>query len=84
MLYSDKALQMSAKTPKTRTEGPAWTPDVAPADRSKKAASAKPPRMTPAEQRRAFIEAAREAGCSEDEAEFDAALGRIVKSKTAR
>lgn len=44
---------------------------------------AKPPKMTPAEQRRAFETAAREAGCSEDESVFDAALARIVKSKTA-
>ena len=33
------------------------------------------------EQRRRFIEAAREAGASEDEVEFDRALGAIVKAK---
>ena len=38
-------------------------------------------KLTPEEQRRRFIEAAREAGASEDEAEFDRALGRIVKAK---
>lgn len=43
----------------------------------------KPPRMTPAEQRRRFIEAAREAGASEDEADFDRTLGAIVKAKTS-
>lgn len=37
-------------------------------------------KLTPEEQRRRFIEAAREAGASEDEAEFDRALGRIVKA----
>jgi len=37
--------------------------------------------MTPAEQKRRFIEAAREAECSEDEAEFDANLAKIVKPK---
>lgn len=37
-------------------------------------------KLTPAEQKRRFIEAAREAGASEDEAEFDRALGRIVKA----
>lgn len=38
-------------------------------------------KMTSDEQRRRFIEAAREAGASEDEAEFDRALGAIVKAK---
>lgn len=47
-----------------------------------RAQKAKPPKMTPAEQRRAFETAARAAGCSEDEAEFDRALGKLVK-KTA-
>ena len=41
-----------------------------------------PEKLTPEEQRRRFIEAAREAGASEDEAVFDRALGRLVK-KTA-
>lgn len=36
-------------------------------------------KLTPEEQRRRFIEAAREAGASEDEAAFDAALKRIAK-----
>lgn len=36
-------------------------------------------KLTPEEQRRRFIDAAREAGASEDEAEFDAALKRIAK-----
>jgi hypothetical protein len=34
-------------------------------------------------QRKAFIAAAREAGCSEDEAEFDANLKRIASAKPA-
>ena len=38
----------------------------------------KPPKMTPAQQKRALIEAAREAGCSEDEAEFNATLAKIA------
>ena len=38
-------------------------------------------KLTPEEQRRRFIEAAREAGAGEDEAEFDAALKRIAKPK---
>ncbi|MGU3474473.1 hypothetical protein [Methylobacterium sp. D48H] len=38
-------------------------------------------KLTPEEQRRRFIEAAREAGASEDEADFDAALKRITKPK---
>ena len=37
-----------------------------------------------ADQSRRFIEAAREAGCSEDEAVFDEALKRIVKAKPAK
>ncbi|MET3415189.1 hypothetical protein [Methylobacterium sp. 1030] len=36
-------------------------------------------KLAPEEQRRRFIEAAREAGASEDEADFDAALKRIAK-----
>lgn len=35
-------------------------------------------------QRRRFIEAAREAGASESEADFDRALGAIVKQKSMR
>lgn len=38
-------------------------------------------KLTPEEQKRRFIEAAREAGASEDEAEFDAALRKIAKAK---
>lgn len=38
-------------------------------------------KLTPEEQKRRFIEAAREAECSEDEADFDAALKRIAKPK---
>ena len=38
-------------------------------------------KLTPEEQRRRFIEAAREAGCSEDEADFDPALKQIAKPK---
>jgi hypothetical protein len=38
-------------------------------------------KLTPEEQRRRFIEAAREAGASEDEGAFDAALKRIAKAK---
>ena len=41
------------------------------AESPRKPAEAKS-KMTPAEQQRRFIEAAREAGCSEDEAEFEA------------
>ena len=37
-------------------------------------------KLTPEEQRRRFIEAAREADASEDEAEFDRALGQLVKA----
>ena len=37
-------------------------------------------KLTPEEQRRRFIEAARKAGASEDEAAFDVALKRIAKS----
>lgn len=36
-------------------------------------------KLTPEEQRRRFIEAAREAGASEDEADLDAALKQIAK-----
>lgn len=36
-------------------------------------------KLTPEEHRRRFIEAAREVGVSEDEADFDAALKRIAK-----
>ena len=38
-------------------------------------------KLTPEEQRCRFIEAARDAGVSEEEADFDAALKRIAKSK---
>ncbi|MHC2018922.1 hypothetical protein ACYQOP_14230 [Methylobacterium sp. CM6247] len=38
-------------------------------------------KLTPEEQKRRFIEAAREAGSSEDEADVDAALKRIAKPK---
>ncbi len=37
-------------------------------------------KLTPEEQRRRFIEDAREAGASEDEAAFDTVLKQIVKS----
>ena len=40
-------------------------------------------KLTPEEQRRRFIEAAREAGASEDEAAFDANLKRIARAKKA-
>ena len=40
-------------------------------------------KLTPEEQKRRFIEAAREAGASEDEAVFDSALKRIAKAKPA-
>jgi len=40
-------------------------------------------KLTPEEQRRRFIEAAREAGASEDEAEFGVALKAIAKPKKA-
>ncbi|MCJ2131266.1 hypothetical protein [Methylobacterium sp. E-045] len=39
-------------------------------------------KLTPEEQRRRFIEAAREAGASENEADFDANLRQIVRPKT--
>ena len=42
----------------------------------------KPAKMTPAEQRHRFIETAREAGASEDEAEFDANLTKVVRPKS--
>ena len=38
-------------------------------------------KLTPEEQRRRFIEAARGAGASEDEADFDAAVTKIARSK---
>lgn len=38
-------------------------------------------KLTPEEQKRRFIEAARKAGASEDEAVFDSALKRIAKAK---
>lgn len=38
-------------------------------------------KLTAEEQRRRFIEAAREAGASEDEAEFDKAVKRIVEAR---
>jgi len=38
-------------------------------------------KLTPEEQKHRFIEAAREAGASENEADFDAALKRIAKPK---
>ncbi len=38
-------------------------------------------KLTPEEQKRRFIEAAREAGASENEADFDAALKQIAKAK---
>lgn len=41
-------------------------------------------KLTPEEQKRRFIEAAREAGASEDEAVFDSALKRIAKAKQER
>lgn len=43
----------------------------------------KAPKDDPDQQRR-FIEAAQEAGCSEDESAFDEALRRIAKAKPAR
>ena len=51
------------------------------ADRSRKASKLGAEKLTPEEQRRRFIEAAREAGASEDEAEFDAMLTKIAKPK---
>ena len=39
-------------------------------------------KLTPAEQRRRFIEAAQESGASEIEADFDRGLGAIVKPKS--
>lgn len=53
------------------------------------ALTAKPPsklgaeKLTPEEQKRRFIEAAREAECSEDEADFDAALKQIAQRNKA-
>ncbi|WP_244477927.1 MULTISPECIES: hypothetical protein [unclassified Methylobacterium] len=38
-------------------------------------------KLTPEEQKRRFVEGAREAGASEDEADFDAAFKRIAKPK---
>lgn len=54
----------------------------APAEpKSKKPAKLGAEKLTPEEQRRRFIEAAREAGASEDEADFDAAVKAIAKPK---
>lgn len=41
-------------------------------------------KLTPEEQKRRFIEAAREAGASEDEADFDATLKQIAKPKNLK
>ncbi|MCC0808873.1 hypothetical protein FPV16_22170 [Methylobacterium sp. W2] len=55
--------------------------------RSKEVADQKPPgklgaeKLTPAEQRRRFIEGAREAGASEDVEAFRANLRKIAKPK---
>ena len=38
-------------------------------------------KLSPEEQKRRFVEAARDAECSEDEADFDAALKKIAKPK---
>lgn len=56
-------------------------PRIAQAPGEPKKAKLGAEKLTPEEQRRRFIEAAREAGCSEDEAEFDANLAKIVKTK---
>lgn len=54
------------------------------ASQSAKPAKLGAEKLTPEEQRRRFIEAAREAGASEDEADFDAALKRIAKPKATK
>jgi hypothetical protein len=41
----------------------------------------KSPAKRDSDQRDRFIEAARKAGASEDEADFDRALGRVAKTK---
>jgi hypothetical protein len=50
---------------------------------TKKPAKLGAEKLTPQEQKRRFIEAAREAGASENEADFDAALKQIAKPKKA-
>ena len=45
----------------------------------KKAAKLGAEKLIPEEQRRRFIEAAREAGASEDEADFDEAVKKVAK-----
>lgn len=52
--------------------------------RSVKPAKLGAEKLTPEEQKRRFIEAAREAGASENEADLDAALKRIAKAKQER
>ena len=44
----------------------------------KKASKLGAEKLTPDEQRRRFIEAAREAGASEDESDFDAAVKKVA------
>lgn len=56
-------------------------PSVAQRRKSSGGAKLGAEKLTPEEQRRRFIEAAREAGASEDEADFDAALKRIARTK---
>ena len=48
-------------------------------DQAKKHTKLGAEKLTPDEQRRRFIEAAREAGASEDEADFDAAVKKVAK-----
>lgn len=55
-----------------------------PLNQAAREARPKPAKMTPDEQRRRFIEAAREAGASEDEAEFDRTLGQILSKVPGR
>jgi hypothetical protein len=64
-----------------KVSGPDPSHSVKSTDQSRKPAKLGAEKLTPEEQRRRFIEAARGAGASEDEAEFDSALGAIVKVK---
>ncbi len=54
-------------------------PDLSPSGVATKPSKLGAEKLTPDEQRRRFIEAAREADASEDEADFDAAVKKVTK-----
>ena len=54
------------------------------ADATRQAGKLGAEKPTPEEQRRRIIEAVREAGASEDEADFNAALKQVAKPKMAK